>query len=524
MAVPVTVVVITKNEASRIEECLKSVAGWAEEIVVVDDESSDETRQIASAYTDKVFTRKMDIEGKHRNYAYSLADNEWILSLDADERATPELMDEIEALLKTAPTANGYNIARRNYIGNYWVRYGGWYPSAQLKLFKKSEFRYEEVEVHPRAFMGGECGNLKSDIIHCSYRDIEDFLIKLNNQTTREAQKQARAEKKMGFSRSLRRTIDRFWRSLVGKKGYKDGSWGFILAVFAGFYQILTFAKLWEMLLDKNQPMVQKTQAGSTMQNNERQAITAVLIVKNEEEKIRNCLESIKWVDEIVVVDGMSTDKTVDICNEYGAKVIQHEFEGDFGLERNIGIDNSSGDWIVQLDADEIVTEAFKKKVMEVLSCPTEFVAYKFRRKNFFLGRPMKYGGWYHYSLHFFKKGFARYKGRVHHELIVNGKIGTLEEEIEHYPFKDIETFIARHNRYTTYEAIEMYEQKGSMLDKKLRKKLIFRPLKIFRKLYIKKKGFLEGMHGFIFAVLFSWVDFSRWAKYWEICKNDEKL
>ncbi|MEI8345577.1 MAG: glycosyltransferase family 2 protein, partial [Candidatus Omnitrophota bacterium] len=117
--VKLSIVIITKNEAARIEECLKSVADWADEIVLVDDQSTDQTVAIAKKFTDRVYERRMDIEGKHRNYAYSLASNEWVLSLDADERVTPELRQEISVLLEKGPDCNGYAIPRRNFIGSY---------------------------------------------------------------------------------------------------------------------------------------------------------------------------------------------------------------------------------------------------------------------------------------------------------------------------------------------------------------------------------------------------------------------
>ena len=115
--IPVTVVVITKNEERNIETCLKSVVGWADEIIVVDDESSDNTVKLAQGFNAKVFHRKMDIEGRHRNWAYTQAKNEWILSLDADEALTDELKQEVDATLSNSPAFNGYSIPRRNYIG-----------------------------------------------------------------------------------------------------------------------------------------------------------------------------------------------------------------------------------------------------------------------------------------------------------------------------------------------------------------------------------------------------------------------
>lgn len=243
---PLSVVVITKNEEKNISNCLDS-ASWADDIVVLDDHSSDKTIDIAKKYTDKVFQRKMDIEGRHRNHAYSLAKNQWILSLDADERISPELKDEITRILSDGTNCNGFTIPRRNYIGNYWIRYGGWYPSPQLRLFRKDKFKYEEVEVHPRAFMEDPRGQLNSDIIHYSYRDFSDFLSKLNRQTTLEAKKWVKDNRKIGFGKAFWRSIDRFFRAYVGKKGYKDGFIGFTLAIFAGLYQTISYAKFWEM-------------------------------------------------------------------------------------------------------------------------------------------------------------------------------------------------------------------------------------------------------------------------------------
>lgn len=251
-----------------------------------------------------------------------------------------------------------------------------------------------------------------------------------------------------------------------------------------------------------------------------RKRLSVVILTKNIEDKIRNCLESIRWVDEIVVVDGFSTDATLKICNEYKTKIIQHRFEGDFGQERNIGIDNCSGDWILQLDGDEVVTDGFKDEITKVLEKEDKFAAYKFLRKNFFMGRFMRYGGWYHHSLHLFKKGFASYHGRVHHELMVNGETGILNAEIEHHPFDNFSQFITRQNRYTDLESKEILDLRGIVDERELLYNIRVRPLKLFWKFYIKKKGFKEGIHGFIFSVLFAWVHFLKWAKYWELIKD----
>jgi glycosyltransferase involved in cell wall biosynthesis len=214
---------------------------------VLDDESADNTSKIAQDFGVKLIKRRMDIEGKHRNFGYAQAKNDWVLSLDADERVTVELREEITELFNKGFSTTGYNIPRRNYIGDYWVRYGGWYPSAQMKLFRKDKFRWEEVEVHPRAFLDGVAGFLKNDIIHYSYKDFSDFLNKINKQTTWEAKKWVDDKRPMNFFRAMWRAIDRFYRTYHSKQGKKDGFLGFMAAFFGALYQILSYAKYWEL-------------------------------------------------------------------------------------------------------------------------------------------------------------------------------------------------------------------------------------------------------------------------------------
>jgi glycosyltransferase involved in cell wall biosynthesis len=250
-----SVVVIARNEAERISECLLSVLGWADEVIVVDDQSSDKTQEISQRLGAKVIVRKMDIEGRHRNAAYAQAKNEWVLSLDADERPTKELKEEVEQVLSGNPGYNIFTIPRRNFIGGYWIRWGGLYPAAQIKLFKKDRFKWEEAEVHPVPYFEGHCGHLKNDLLHYTYKDWHDFLQKLNTQTTLEAIKwhklslkdPAKARYKMNVIHALWRGLDRFIRCFFAKRGFRDGFRGFMVAYFASLYQIISYAKYREL-------------------------------------------------------------------------------------------------------------------------------------------------------------------------------------------------------------------------------------------------------------------------------------
>ncbi|MBI4974706.1 MAG: glycosyltransferase family 2 protein [Candidatus Omnitrophica bacterium] len=244
---PVSVVVITKNEERSIAGCLKSAA-WADELIVVDDYSTDNTANIARQFTEKVFSRKMEIEGAHRNYAYSLAKNKWVLSLDADELVSEELADELMGLFKGVIEDDAYTIPIRTYIGKRWIRHGGWYPAGKVRLFKKNRFRYEEAEVHPRVFIDGSYGYLTKDIIHHSYKDFHAYFQSLNNQTTLEARKWFKERRRIGFLKTCRKFIDRFLKSYILKQGFRDGLLGFMIAYGSGLYQLMSYVKYQEML------------------------------------------------------------------------------------------------------------------------------------------------------------------------------------------------------------------------------------------------------------------------------------
>ncbi|MBI4708385.1 MAG: glycosyltransferase family 2 protein [Candidatus Omnitrophica bacterium] len=252
----------------------------------------------------------------------------------------------------------------------------------------------------------------------------------------------------------------------------------------------------------------------------EKFSIAAVVLTRNSEKKLAACLASLKgWADEIIVVDGNSTDNTKIIAQNSGANVFQHVFLGSFAKERNFGADQAKSGWILQLDCDEVVSSEFKESCSRILP-ETRFCAFKFMRRNFFLGRFMRYGGWYHWSQHLYKKGLAHYEGRVHEKMIVNGNIGEIKADILHYPFDSITEFVDRQNRYTNLQAQDIIDTEQDLNLKKVKYNLTWKPLKLFKKMYFNKKGYKEGIHGLVFSGLFVFVHFIKWAKVWEKIKE----
>ena len=252
------------------------------------------------------------------------------------------------------------------------------------------------------------------------------------------------------------------------------------------------------------------------------QKLSVVILTKNEEKNIGPCLDSVKWADELIVIDDHSVDKTVEFAKRYTDKVITHPLNGDFSGQRNIGFDNASGDWILQMDADERVTAELKEKIVEILKDGSEFSAFAFRRKNNFCGRFLTAGGEdSHWPLRLLKKGKARFSGdRIHEKLTVDGPTGRIDADMEHYNFPDVSHYVETQDFYSGMEAAALYERSGLIPEKKLRRELTIGPVKLFFKIYLKKKGYKDGLHGLVFAMLSAWRRFLIYAKYWETNKG----
>jgi len=244
---PISVVIITQNVMGNIKECLESVK-WADEIVIVDNHSTDQTLDIAREYTNAIYADTWDKEGSIRNRAYKRANNMWVLTLDPDERVSVGLKKQIEDFLKNGTDFDAFSVSMKSFFAKkYWMRYGGWYPASRIKIFKKDKFRYEDAEIHPRAYLDGKEGRLNGDIIHYCYSDFTQLVDKMNVQSILEAQKWLRDKRKMSLGLAITRTFSRFFKMYIQKQGYRDGLIGFMMAWQWATYQILSYVKYWQM-------------------------------------------------------------------------------------------------------------------------------------------------------------------------------------------------------------------------------------------------------------------------------------
>ena len=226
-----SVILITKNEAANIRDCLGSVA-WADEIIVVDSGSTDDTVAICKELGAQVYVQDWPGFGIQKNRALGYATKDWVLSLDADERVTPELRAEIEKVLSTEHHAtNAYNVSRLSNFCGQFMRHSGWFPDLLPRLFKRGKARFSDDLVHERLIVDGEVGQLQGLLLHYSFDDMEEVLQKVNQYSSAGAAMMFKRGKRTTLAGTVVRGIWSFIRSYILRAGFLDGKKGFMLAV-----------------------------------------------------------------------------------------------------------------------------------------------------------------------------------------------------------------------------------------------------------------------------------------------------
>jgi glycosyltransferase involved in cell wall biosynthesis len=247
-----SVTIVAWNEEERLRACLESVA-WADEIIVVDGESTDKTVALAREFTDRVWVRPWPGFAAQKNFALEQASGDWVLSLDADERVTPELRQRIAGILAGAAAgasaADGYSLPRRNMFWGRWVRHGGLYPDYQLRLFRRQAGRFVDDAVHESVRVDGRVETLPEALLHHSYRSLEDFVQRSNRYSTLAAGAWLARGRRAGLADLIFRPLGRFLSMYIIRLGFLDGWRGFVLAVLYADYVFLRMAKAWEARL-----------------------------------------------------------------------------------------------------------------------------------------------------------------------------------------------------------------------------------------------------------------------------------
>ena len=246
----VTAIVITRDEAAHIEACLDSVA-WADERLVVDSGSTDGTPDLARAKGARVLVRDWPGYSAQKNFAADEASHDWIVSVDADERVTPSLADEIRTTLTRNPSEAGFRIPRVTWHLGRWIRTTDWYPDYQLRLYDRRHARWDGIHVHESVKVGtGQVGHLKSELQHYPYKDLSEHLIRMDRYTTLAARQMFEKGKRATRLELLFHPPIAFVRNYILKGGFRDGKPGLIISLVNSYYVMLKFAKLWELQRD----------------------------------------------------------------------------------------------------------------------------------------------------------------------------------------------------------------------------------------------------------------------------------
>jgi len=246
--------------------------------------------------------------------------------------------------------------------------------------------------------------------------------------------------------------------------------------------------------------------------------ISAFVMAYNDEPNLRACLESVTWVDELIVVDSFSTDATEKIAREFTDKVYQHEFKG-FGRLRNEAVAHVTHDWVFSLDTDERATVECRDEIRVLLAGGPGCDAYFVPRKNFFLGRWIRHGGWYpdYRQPQLFRKSRMRYREDLVHEgFELNGKVGHLQAHVLQYPFRDLDHYLQKMDRYADLMARRMAEQGRRFHPSQL----LTHPCFTFFKMYLARTGCLDGMPGLILAGLYAYYTFIKYALLWDLTRK----
>lgn len=250
--------------------------------------------------------------------------------------------------------------------------------------------------------------------------------------------------------------------------------------------------------------------------------LSACIVCCNEKNNIADCLKSVSFADEIIVVDSFSADNTVEIARQFTDKIFQQEWLGMIG-QKNFALSKAGGEWVLGLDADERIPDELKEKIKEIISAPSSADGYRIPRKNYFLGKWMRHGGWYpDHVLRLFRREKGKYGGaEPHDKAVVDGRVETLDLPLIHHTYTSFRQYVTKQFQWSSDSAREMFRKKGK--DKNAVFYIFLKPVTKFLETFLLKRGFMDGFHGFIASFGASFFASAKYVCLWELQKDREQ-
>lgn len=562
-------IIITKDEEANLPHCLAALQGWTRQVFVVDSGSTDRTGEIAESMGAEFIFHEWPGYAAQKNWALRELDLQapWTLIVDADEVITPGLRREIEQVIskdpETVPEA-GFHLNRLSYFLGKPIRHCGYFPSWNMRLFKRGRAIYENRSVHEHMLLDGPAGYLREPMEHIDRRGIESAIAKHNDYSSLEAHEilagirgdtpspQYRSrlfgnvlERRRWLKQRLYHHLPfpwmlRFVYTYFLRLGLFDGRTGIRFSQFISAYEFLITLKVREAAFDP-QP---RKEAQAKEPASRDLPVTVVVPVRNEQINLPACLSRLGRFAHVVVVDSGSTDRTLDIAREHGAEVVDFEWNGHFPKKRNWMLHNYrfKTDWVLFLDADEYVSEAFCDELAQTLP-DSPHTGMWLTYHNHFMGRYMRYGEPFT-KLALFRHDAGEYERidedhwshldmEVHEHPVLEGTQGRIEAPIDHDDYKSIHSYVRKHNEYSSWEAKRFVKLRRESPEPPAhftrRQRFKYKALDrwwlapaYFFKTYLYNRGFLDGYVGFVFASLKWYYFFQIRLKILEIQRAEQ--
>lgn len=525
-----SVVMIIKNEAHNLIISLPPLKDLADEIIILDSGSTDNSREIAEQYGAKWYVHtNWQGFGKQRQLAQSYATGDWILALDADEEITPQLKKSILEIKQTQPNNIVYGIKRLDWVFGHQIDNPYWGVKAHWRLYPK-HFQYDNNLVHESVVLNGaKTKNLKGFLAHHTANTPLFWLNKRLEYAKAWADDRQKQNKKGQFYKVIFNPFWAFFKQYFIDGRFLQGQYGLIYSLLFTQYTFNKYAILYDLTHNQAESAFLKSiEANKALKkldlSQKKSTLSLVMIVKNEGKHLKHCLDTVyDIVDEIILLDSGSSDNTREIAEQYGAKwFINRDWKG-FGKQRQLAQSYANSDYVLVLDADERLDQQLRQSIIQVLNQPLQTnKVFNMARVNTFCGVEVQPRKWYTDKLaRLYSNQHFKYSNlEVHESLDQKGQPSELlAGYLPHLTNDNLHHFLVKNIRYSDDWAKEKYS-KGKKVN--LAGILLSSIVSFFRE-YIIRADFMSGAYGFILAVASLGYTMDKYIILWQMNQENKK-